>query len=113
MPRAPLVRVLAQVRFPCILKIDSKEAVARFQEEIRRDYPLLEQEVSQQFQIQMGPGGPAIREVPGKLWRFCDAEKKWRITLVTDSVSLETDFYLSREDFLARWTTVLATTAQG
>ena len=37
---APLVRVLAQGRFPDVLKIDAKDTVAGFQEEIREDYPL-------------------------------------------------------------------------
>ena len=34
LPRAPLVRVLTQVRFPGILKIEDKGMVASFQEKI-------------------------------------------------------------------------------
>jgi uncharacterized protein (TIGR04255 family) len=108
LPHAPLARVVAQVRFPGILKIDNKEGVAGFQDAIRREYPLFEQATSQQFEVQIGPGGPNIRQVPGNLWRFSDAQRRWRLALVTDSLTLETEHYASRTDFVARWTNALA-----
>jgi uncharacterized protein (TIGR04255 family) len=83
LPRAPLERVLAQVAFPGILKIENKDVVASFQEEIRRDYPLFEQDTMQQLMIQVGPGGPAVRQVPANLWRFRDADKNWRLSLAS------------------------------
>ena len=76
LPRAPLVRVIAQVRFPGILKIDNKDAVSGFQEAIRRDYPLFEQVAKQQIQVQYGPGGPDVKQLPGNVWRFQDFSKK-------------------------------------
>jgi uncharacterized protein (TIGR04255 family) len=108
LPRAPLVRVLAQVRFPGILKIDSKEVVSSFQEEIRRDYPLFEQQPTQRLEVQIGPSGPAVQQMPGTNWRFQDAKRNWRLSLTTDSLSLEVESYTSRADFLARWTRVIA-----
>ena len=45
--RAPLVRVLAQVRFPKILKISDDTHIADFQEQIRRDYPLFAKDQGQ------------------------------------------------------------------
>jgi uncharacterized protein (TIGR04255 family) len=107
LPRAPLVRVLSQVRFPGILKIDNKDAVSGFQEAIRRDYPLFEQMAKQQIQVQIGPGGPDVKQLPGNIWRFQDSAKDWRLSLDTESVSLEVHSYTSRKDFLARWTKVL------
>jgi uncharacterized protein (TIGR04255 family) len=105
--RAPLVRVIAQVRFPGILKIDNKDAVSAFQEEIRDDYPLFEQIPNQQLQIQVGSGGPAVNTVAGNIWRFQDPSKNWRVALVTESLSLEAESYTSRDDFLMRWAKVL------
>lgn len=37
---APLIRVIAQVRFPPILSIEKQEFVASFQEAIRDKYPI-------------------------------------------------------------------------
>jgi uncharacterized protein (TIGR04255 family) len=108
LPRAPLVRVLAQVRFPGILKIDNKDAVSAFQEEIRSEYPLFEQEANQQLQIQVGPGGPMVKPVTGNVWRFQDPTKNWRLSLVTEALTLEVQSYTNRDDFLSRWAKALA-----
>ncbi len=108
LPRAPLVRVLAQVRFPGILKIDNKDAVSLFQEEIRRDYPLFEQQTTQRVEVQIGTGTPTIKQSPGSTWRFQDATKNWRLSLMTDALSFEVETYTSRDDFLSRWAKALA-----
>jgi uncharacterized protein (TIGR04255 family) len=105
---APLAKVVAQARFAGILKIDNKEGVAGFQDAIRREYPLFEQATNQQIEVQIGPGGPNIRQTPGNAWRFSDAVGRWRLTLVTDSLTLETEHYTSRTDFVARWASALA-----
>ena len=108
LPRAPLVRVLAQVRFPGILKIENKDVVASFQEEIRRDYPLFEQQTTQRVEVQLGPGGPTVKQEPGTNWRFQDAKRNWRLSLTTDALSFEVESYTSRNKFLARWTKAMA-----
>jgi uncharacterized protein (TIGR04255 family) len=106
--RAPLVRVLAQVRFPGILKIENKDVVASFQEQIRRDYPLFEQQPTQRVEVQVGPGGPTVKQVAGTNWRFQDAKRNWRLSLTTDALSFEVESYTSRDDFLTRWTKAIA-----
>ena len=44
---APLVRVIAQIRFPEILSIEQRDFVAPFQEAIRGTYSVLRQEQAQ------------------------------------------------------------------
>src|SRR3954462_2703599 len=108
LPHAPLVRVVAQVRFPGILKIDDKRSLVPFQEEIRGTYPLFQQEASQQLHVEMGPNGPNVRQGVSNVWRFADPEQAWRLSLTTDMIALEPSRYTSRADFLARWTRILA-----
>src|SRR5690348_14768300 len=69
LPRAPLVLVVAQVRFPTILAIRNADRVAAFQEAIRRTYPILRQERVAQlvFAVPGGPTAPAISE--SLIWR--------------------------------------------
>ena len=107
LPSAPLARVLAQVRFPGILKIDIKEVVAQFQEEIRANYPLFEQQPSQQIHLQVGAAAPILQQTPGNVWSFSDAKNEWRLILNNSSLSLDTTNYVSREDFVTRLATVL------
>ncbi len=105
--RSPLVRVLAQVRFSSVLRIDTKAGVTSFQERIRTDYPLFEQTASQQMQIEFGAGGPALRSVANPVWRFSDAARTASLSLTTDTMTLEALTYEGRDRFLARWADLL------
>jgi uncharacterized protein (TIGR04255 family) len=104
---APLVRVIAQVRFPAILSIEDSSFVARFQEEIRTQYPVLQPEQTPTFVF--GPQGIE----PGSsvmIWRFIDKTENWRVSLTSNFVTLETTNYLSRDDFLQRFRDILVAT---
>jgi len=101
---APLARVLAQVRFPEVLKIEQREFVSLFQESIRAKYPVLRQE-----QTQIGVIG-RTGLVPTKTqtaWRFSDIDSHWRVSLTPEFLAIETTKYLSRTDFIARLREVL------
>lgn len=100
LPQAPLVRVLAQIRFPPIAAIQTSEFIAPFQEAIRGEYGILETELAQKFEF--GPAGPVAHPVKTNAWRFFDTTRKWRVTIASDFLSVETTAYESRADFLAR-----------
>lgn len=96
---APLVRVIAQFRFPEILSIEQREFVAPFQEAIRKTYPVLRQEQTQG--LLLGPSGSASVR-PQVAWRFSDTEGQWRVSLTPEFLALETTKYVSRSDFVGR-----------
>ncbi len=96
---APLIRVIAQLKFPEILSVEQREFVAPFQEAIRSTYPVLRQEQTQS--ILLGPGGVAQGRSQ-VAWRFGDAEGHWRVSLTPDFLALETTKYASRSDFFDR-----------
>lgn len=96
---APLVRVIAQFRFPEILSVGQREFVAPFQEAIRKTYPVLRQEQTQG--ILLSPSGSASVK-PQIAWRFNDTEGQWRVTLTPEFLALETTKYVSRSDFFGR-----------
>ncbi len=103
LPDAPLVSVLAQVRFPTLLAVRSADRIIGFQDLIRARYPHLERQDIPTLIIGAGvPSGP-IGEATVH-WRFADeaGSWKWRITLSQDFVSLETRAYESRKNFLER-----------
>lgn len=101
---APLVRVIAQVRFPVIASVERRDFIGPFQEQIRREYPVLRPEQSRS--VVFGPEGMTdTRETTA--WRFHDPHSGWRVTLSPDFVALETDRYSNRDDFLARLERVL------
>jgi len=96
---APLVRVIAQLRFPEVLSIEQREFVASFQEAIRAKYPVLRQEQAQG--ILVGPGGITTAK-PQIAWRFSDTDGHWRVSLSPDFLALETTKYTNRNEFFER-----------
>jgi len=84
----PLEEVICQLKFPPILRIDS-ELPAKFQESLRRDYPLFQQ---------AGPAIPAVFEtglsaaltnlrlpisLSAKVYNFISADEKWKVATNT------------------------------
>jgi uncharacterized protein (TIGR04255 family) len=96
---APLVRVIAQLRFPDILSVGHRDFVAPFQEAIRSKYPVLRQEQTQK--ILLGHSGVAPVK-PQIAWRFSDSDGHWRVSLSPEFLALETTMYVSRSDFFGR-----------
>lgn len=102
---APLIRVIAQVRYPLVASVDRQDFIAPFQEAIRRDYPILRPEQSRS--VALGPQGVMDAKM-GNVWRFLRAKDGWRISLAPDFLALETTKYTSRNDFLGRLEQALA-----
>lgn len=101
---APLVRVIAQLKFPMIASIEKQDFIAGFQEAIRDNYPALRPE--QSFSFTMGPVGPS-GSVAVKTWRFLNENKTWIVSLSQDFVAIEALAYTSRADFLEKWRQIL------
>lgn len=96
---APLVRVIAQIRFPEILAVEQREAVAPFQAALKSTYPVLrETQIQRLVMGAEGFTGPR----PKTAWRFIDSDEAWSVTLSPDFLALETRKYESRADFVSR-----------
>jgi uncharacterized protein (TIGR04255 family) len=105
---APLLRVLAQVRFPTLLAVRSADRVSGFQEAVRDRYPYLEQD-DVALLLSAGPISvpPAVSREGVVHWRFWDEQREWRTTLNQDFLAIETTAYESRADFMAKLGEVL------
>ncbi len=104
LPETPLTGVLVQVMFPEILSISTKsDFVAAFQEDIRQGYPLIRKETNLVFQV----GENAATQTSVPIWRFLDSDSKWRVSLTTNFVAIETRDYESRADLVQRVTEIL------
>jgi uncharacterized protein (TIGR04255 family) len=104
LPNAPLERVVAQVRFSPILKIEQRDYITAFQDGIREQYPSLEHDRTQL--LALGPEGMVPKEASTR-WRFIDVSGEWTVSLAPDFVAIETTRYTSRADFFARFAEVI------
>lgn len=109
LPNAPLVRVIAQVRFPQVLSVEKPEFVAPFQEALRKGYPVLRPE--QTRNLSFGPGGVS-QSAQRLVWRFMDVSQRWHVSLASDFVAVQTTAYESRADFFTRLAEVLGALAE-
>ncbi|KQS81666.1 TIGR04255 family protein [Rhizobium sp. Leaf383] len=100
---APLVKVIAQVRFPDVTVNPDREFVSGFQKAIRKRYPRFVEEGTQN--IVFGPTG--ISMAPSIVYRFLDASNVWRVSLTPNFMSLETRKYESGNDFADRYRELL------
>ncbi len=105
---APLVRVLAQVRFSKVSKISNESYIADFQEALRTQYPHVQADTVQSVELRVSDKEIQHQAIESTVWRFFDPERVIRISLATDFIALETARYVSREDFLERMRFILA-----
>src|SRR5262249_5715400 len=86
--RSPLIRVIAQLRFPPIVSIDKRDFIGPFQEAIRGQYPILRTEQVNNNEVTVNPeGAVSVRREEGTLWRFHDKADNWRIGLTSNGSS--------------------------
>ena len=104
---APLARVSWRVKFTRISKIEVESYIAEFQDAIREKYPRLERGVAMGVDVAVAGGAVEPRPVSSVLWRLSDASNSFRVILGADSVILDTNQYVSRDDFLSRFEFVL------
>jgi len=107
LPRAPLIAVIAQVRFPSVASIVREDFIGPFQERIREAYPVLRQE--REVSLVLTPQGVQAGGDSAPVWRFLDRDDsaEWKVSLASSFVALDTSRYTSRNDFLDRLGAVL------
>ena len=105
--KAPLARVSWRVKFARISRIEVEGYIAEFQDAIREIYPRLERGVAMGVDVAVIGGAVEPRPVSSVLWRLSDASNSFRVILGADSVILDTNKYVSRDDFLSRFEFVL------
>lgn len=104
--RAPLARVLSQVRWPQVTRLQSDlEAVAKqFGLALADEYPLITRQ--QEMQVVLTPEGVS-QHPAGLIFLFGSADEAWRVSLSETFVTLETSSYTSKDDFCDRLEVVL------
>jgi len=98
---APLVRVIAQLRYPQLASMADDTVAHAFAKEVSGDYPLFEEA----REISLLIAGATIsqqEQVTSQVWRLQTADGKWLVTLGRNSLSLEALAYAGRHDFCDR-----------
>lgn len=105
----PLIEVVCELRFPKILRIEN-ELPADFQDKIRAEHPVLEEEKAIEIEMTTAAGSatsPTVKQTVKKSYKFLDMDRSWKIGLTADSIALSWFAYERREVFFKRLRTVL------
>lgn len=95
---APLVKVIAQVKFDAQSVLSTHDGVSLFRDQLRQRYPRLLSEQQQTFTA--GPGGITTTAVPQ--WRLTDLSGDWSCVVGPEQLTLETKSYLKWGDMRNR-----------
>lgn len=106
LPNAPLVRVLAQVRFPQFSQFlsDDNNIARKFAALVAEQFPLFEEGVEPVFMLT--PNGVSAQPGGSKLWRLRAADASWQVSFAQNFVAVETTSYVRRSDFADRFQAV-------
>ncbi|MDF5724189.1 MAG: TIGR04255 family protein [Rhizonema sp. PD37] len=106
----PLIEVVAQIRFPTILKITSQQPVD-FQDTVRFDYPIFEASRNLQVPIDLSNilTQFSSNAVSHLTYQFKSEDLKWQLTIDQNSITLVTTEYQRYENFVSRFKTAVET----
>jgi uncharacterized protein (TIGR04255 family) len=99
----PLTEVICLLNFPAILRIDS-EVPADFQGRIQKEYPIYQDsqpnlKLNFPQELAQVVGNTLSLKSGRATYQFLSEDKKWRVVLTRDSLSLSTVEYKRWEDF--------------
>lgn len=103
----PLVSAVAQIVFPKIIKIQTTEGIARFQDKLRAHYPETERQVQVAVEINVDALGSGASREQIVSWQLRNEAKNWNISLNQESIALYTSSYETRADFMGKFKQVI------
>lgn len=99
---SPLVKTLAQIRFPqpTAFMADQDAVAVQVAKRLADHYPLFE--TGQEAQLTITPDGVTQQQSATRLWRLANADRSWQVTFGPNFLSVETSTYVRRSDFATR-----------
>jgi uncharacterized protein (TIGR04255 family) len=103
LPSAPLVRCIAQVRFPHLAKfaISGESVAAEIARSLSDSYPLMDS--GREVSVTITAEGVSEQKSGSPLWRLTSADQTWQVTFSGNFLSIETSKYARRSDFARRF----------
>ncbi|MBW0019099.1 MAG: TIGR04255 family protein [Mycobacterium sp.] len=100
--RAPLVRTIAQVRFPHLTRFSTNEDAVgkKVADALADQYPLME--IGQEVTMTITADGVSEDRSTTRLFRLLSGDRHWQITFCGSFLSIDTTQYVRRRDFAQR-----------
>ena len=110
LPKAPLVHVLAQIRFPIEIGLTDSRRIEPLHRLLRKEYPLLKSD--QTTSVVITANGVSSEPQIDKLWRMRSKSGEWQVSIGESFLTVDTSAYTSRIEFCRRMKDALLAFAQ-
>ncbi|MCF4967854.1 TIGR04255 family protein [Nostoc sp. CMAA1605] len=102
--RNPLIEVIAQLRFPTILRIGSQQPV-EFQDNVRFEYPIFESSRNLQIPVEISS---ILNQFSSNIgndlnYQFKSEDLNWQLSIDQNSITLATTKYERYEKFISKF----------
>jgi uncharacterized protein (TIGR04255 family) len=101
LPGSPLVKVVAQVRYPRPIGFTESESIHSIADRMGESYPVARS--TKRMALVVGPEGIAPQETERHQWVLSAVAEAWQITVADEFIALETNSYTSRIEFCERF----------
>jgi uncharacterized protein (TIGR04255 family) len=98
---APLVKVLAQVRFPSLAVLHDDSLVSTFASHLGKEYPVLQEQRG--VNLLVTPTGVTQQQSNQRLWSLRSRDELWKLTVSENFLALDTIKYPTRHEFILRF----------
>jgi uncharacterized protein (TIGR04255 family) len=103
--RAPLVKVLTQIRFPSLSKLRDEETVTRLTSVFSDDYPLVQDQRA--INLVITPTGVSQQQAGQRIWVLRSSSEEWKVSISENFLALETIRYNYRQEFIDRFNSAI------
>jgi uncharacterized protein (TIGR04255 family) len=110
LPRAPLAKVLAQLRYPKPLDFSGPKSVEPIRKSLASHYPVGRE--TKAMQVVITNTGVSQQPTGETNWIFEDIQAQWKVTLSEQFVAIETAAYTTRDDFTTRFSEIVHAVAE-
>ena len=101
--RAPLIRVLTQVRFPPAFSFDKQEKIEELHNSLKESYPVARCETA--------PGiitpEQEVLQRPENIWQFCNIKNDASVVIAKNFITFSTSAYSGRKKFFEDFSIIL------
>lgn len=99
--RAPLAKVLAQIRFPGLSALREESAVNNFVSLLDREYPLLQEKRG--INLVVSPSGVTQQATNQRIWSVRSRDESRTVSVAENFLALESTKYQTRDEFIAQF----------
>lgn len=102
LPSAPLVRTIAQVRFPPLTQfaVNGDAVASAIAAALADEYPVMQ--VGKELSVAISFEGVKESQSDMRLWRLTSGDRSWKISFSGTFLSIDTTAYDNRSDFARR-----------